>query len=138
VPHVFADYMRRLEPAQQDYMIRGLFEGKSAVYASLNSRGKGARVLFHLHMLLADLLLPRPAKDVSRTFAFQLVRAYSFREHVDATIPFADLLTPALTDALCGPGGGPRTCAAQCGTNTSCRTSCEAHVRDLAPKICTP
>jgi hypothetical protein len=135
VPFVFADYMRRLEPREQDVMISVLFGRKTRLYGLLRNRTNAAYALFHLHLVLAELLLPRPTNELDKTFAYHLERAYGFRDRIDPKIRFKDLLSPALLAALCGPV--PAGCATQC-QNATCLALCEKAAGDIMSPVCSP
>ncbi len=112
---------------------QAVFEGKNHEYDLLFSNGRpqaGAN-LFHLHVLLAEMLasnptiFPNPIRAYERPY-YHVIRAWRFWANVkDQTVPFADMLSPKLRDGYCADTDCSATCRLPWhGEPHDCRAAC--------------
>jgi len=123
----FADYMRGLGPGQQEAVLSGVFRTKATFYQLrlLSSRTKEAEdVLFHLHLLLAEVLLGRPGPtEASRLSQYHVHRALQlWKRAPDPGVQFSDLLSDQVLNSVCRD---PQACLKSCTAGFSgCVRTC--------------
>ena len=135
---VFADYFRTLSRREQDELLEGVYFMKGMFYRLRvfedHSRDAEA-VLFHLHLLLADLLSETNVgpREQSRLPQFQVERAMSFfNRSPEPGVRFWELLSEKTIGTVCGDPN--ITCSESCMQGYSgCERDCKTLSRSITP-----
>jgi hypothetical protein len=139
----FADYVRRVSEKDRAAFIKKLIEIKNEEYQFLHSRRPGTEViLFYVHLVLAELLLPPTViQDGLWLPQYHVTRAKQFFNSIkEQKLTFSQFLSLPLRKHLCTPGD-VAGCTLTCRNNqwSPCASRCPTQIspQELG-SICFP
>jgi hypothetical protein len=107
----FADYVRRVSQKDRAAFIKKLIEIKNEEYQFLHSRRPGTEViLFYVHLVLAELLVPPTVMQNNTLWLpqYHVARAKQFFDAIkEQKLTFSQFLAPELKRLICQPPHQP-------------------------------